>query len=412
MADDTCPTCTESYNRTTRKRVECLFCHYGPCLSCSQFYILSVVQEPHCMNCKRLWSREFVDDRFSRQFVNNELKSHREAILFEQQKNLLVQTQENIKLLRAQREYEEQIEQIQDKIVILENQVAELEYKKNAIRPLEVQKEYHNDIMLPCPSSTCRGFIENNLKCGICSTTICITCHEMAVEPHTCKPEIVDSVRLLQEDTKRCPNCAVQIFKTSGCDQMWCTNCKIAFDWKTGEKVRGIIHNPHYYQYLEENGGHVPPANCEQHVQFVTTEELIKALRSTDCPNELFHQLVEVYRYTIHYHQVDLQRLPTRFDHDSNIDLRMRFLMNEINEDEFKTKLQRRQKDIEKKIEYRDIGETYVYLVNDMFRLFLQHHDLAELIRHITLITKQSHEAISILNKRYNSTLPLIRIFL
>jgi hypothetical protein len=45
------------------------------------------------------------------------------------------------------------------------------------------------------------------------------------------------------------------------CDQMYCTNCHTPFSWKTGKIENGIIHNPHYFQYLRENNMEVPRFN-------------------------------------------------------------------------------------------------------------------------------------------------------
>lgn len=33
------------------------------------------------------------------------------------------------------------------------------------------------------------------------------------------------------------------------CSQMWCTACNNAFDWRTGAKVSGPVHNPHFHEY-------------------------------------------------------------------------------------------------------------------------------------------------------------------
>ena len=47
--------------------------------------------------------------------------------------------------------------------------------------------------------------------------------------------------------------------KTSGCSQMWCISCQTPWDWTTGKIVtNGIIHNPHYYEWMKRNGGSAP----------------------------------------------------------------------------------------------------------------------------------------------------------
>ena len=399
--------CTEKFNKSLRKQTDCPYCQFSACVMCCQRYILSVVQDPHCMNCKKVWARDFLDDRFPKQFINTELKLHREAILFEREKNLLPQTQENIKILNEQKKIDTEIDDLHTQIADLQSKIAEFEFKRNSLTPHQPVKDYHNDVLARCPFTDCRGFIEVNHKCGTCLRKVCRVCFDPDDDDHKCDQSTIESLKVIDEETKRCPNCAVCIFKVSGCDQMWCTNCNIAFDWKTGEKVKGVIHNPHYHEYLEKN----LRRECNDH-EFTSIIDIQRTLEQFGCPTELRYQIVEVYRYMIYHSQIILPRLPTRFDHEQNLDLRIRYLTNEITEEEFKTKLQRRQKDVEKKIEYRDVGETYVYLINDVFRVFLAEPVIDVLVHHIRSITHQAQEAIQLLNKRYNASLTPVRMFI
>ena len=70
---------------------------------------------------------------------------------------------------------------------------------------------------------------------------------------HSCKEESIESFKLIKKETKPCPNCSTRIFKISGCDQMWCTQCHTTFSWITGLEVTGNIHNPHYYEWKKNN---------------------------------------------------------------------------------------------------------------------------------------------------------------
>ena len=110
-----------------------------------------------------------------------------------------------------------------------------------------------------CPVDGCLGFLSTAWKCGVCNIWTCPTCMEIKGpnkdDPHECDPNTVESVKLLKKDTKNCPSCAAMIYKISGCDQMWCTQCHIAFSWRTGRQVNGVIHNPHFYQWQNNGGG-------------------------------------------------------------------------------------------------------------------------------------------------------------
>jgi len=415
-----CFTCIEPYNKISHRKVVCCYCSFTSCHKCVQRYILFQIQDPHCMNCKKIWSREFIDENLSRQFITTELKTHRENILFEKEKNLLPETQHNVKLVQQQHEMEHEMEQIELEIEILRKRYEEIERKKNEINPYHVvARKVISQLRIPCPTETCRGFVEEStlqtLRCGICDITLCTQCRERYHINHNCNVDNVRTIKLLEKETKRCPSCMVPIFKINGCDQMWCTSCHIAFDWKTGEQVRGIIHNPHYHEYIEQHGvGNIRLRQQQSYhrFEFMETERMVRIFETLDVPEVMIYQLIEVYRYMIHYYEVDLQRLPSRFDQVINVDLRIQYLQHQLTEEEFKNKLQRRQKDIEKKIEYKDIGETYVEIMNDMFISFTETYDVERLCAEIKHITVTTQEAIQNLNKRYQSNMQLVRTLL
>jgi hypothetical protein len=202
----------------------------------------------------------------------------------------------------------------------------------------------------PCPAQDCKGYLDENYVCGLCKKEACKNCR---LPKHTdkCNPDIVATVKMMDRETKRCPKCNVPIYKTEGCDQMWCPSCHTAFSWVTGEIETGRIHNPHYYQWMREQGGgqmarEQGDVRCGGAVLY---RDLLDTLRRLRLPRyeELLaklHSLIGDIR------GVQLRRLVVNNDPDVNRDLRINYLLGDYkNDKEWLSKIKMREKSKEKR---------------------------------------------------------------
>ena len=86
-----CPICIEKI--TPSKKVECSLCNYVACSKCIQTYLLNSPDDPHCLNCKRIWDRETLLKHLPKTFINGDFKRHRENMLLERETAMMTSTQ-------------------------------------------------------------------------------------------------------------------------------------------------------------------------------------------------------------------------------------------------------------------------------------------------------------------------------
>lgn len=209
----TCPICVDDYDKTIKK-VACHFCAYDTCVGCAQQYLLGTPELPHCMNCRKGWSREFLIDQLSLSFVMKEYKVHRENVLFEKEKSLLPATQpfaeRELVIRRKQKEIDDaktEMEQFEATFFDTEPKLSQIHQEKTRIFE-EVTKvmpatyrhsRFSADIFMEMNliARVCDGLfyvvcgrtIQENY-CNRCHKNVCIQCHRTYVGKfHMCDRE-------------------------------------------------------------------------------------------------------------------------------------------------------------------------------------------------------------------------------
>tara|TARA_R110002074_G_scaffold115563_1_gene246543 strand:- start:2022 stop:3284 length:1263 start_codon:yes stop_codon:yes gene_type:complete len=210
----------------------------------------SKVMDASCMNCNHAWDREFLDLNCTKKFVNNDFKNHRKSLLFQREQcrmpeaqNWIAHYNQKNALWTDYRELMAQADHLHNQISRVDTMLRTGDFKASTETKKFTKK---------CPHDDCRGFLSTQWKCEVCENWTCPDCYEVkgpdrGVE-HVCDPGSVATAKLIAKDCKSCPNCGIMISKIIGCNQMWCTDCNTAFDWKSLRILTGNIHNPHFFE--------------------------------------------------------------------------------------------------------------------------------------------------------------------
>ena len=393
------------------------------------------------MNCRKGWTREILVDNFTQKFVSRKYKARREELLYEREKSLMPATQPFVEIEKEIRSMstliagvKSEIDKAGEKYHRINNQdvgVLAVEHglpsefrgrilrHKLALDHLKIIHNLHDDMnhlewaqnqlvnhlhggyvehekrqfVRACPVTDCKGFLSTAWKCGLCENWTCPKCHEVKGldkdAEHTCDPGSVATAELLAKDSRNCPNCASMIFKINGCDQMYCTQCHTAFSWRTGRVENGTIHNPHYYEYMRAHGGLPRAAGDVPCGGFPTWGQVSRVIPQTD-PRYVTianaHMMWGHFQWVLPRYEVNV--------HADNRDLRIKLMIGDFSEDEFKKKIQQREKARQRKTDIRHVIEMLRAVLVDLFQDYVQTRD-ADVI----------YPSLLALKEHYNTTL-------
>jgi len=405
---DRCGVCFEN---TNHKKVTCPFCDLNTCRTCTQTYLLSVMEDAHCMGCKHVWNRQFVDHFCTHNFRHVDYRRHRENVLFEREKSLMPETQVHVERILEMRylnkviaeqkvqlsklymtygrlSYDEYI-QVQEIHELIENmrqtreRIDEIRFSNPDIT--EIKKSF----VRKCPEGECKGFLDEDWYCGICRTTFCNDCGEIKHDDRTCDPDLVKTMKLILKDTKPCPKCSTMISKIDGCAQMWCTQCQTAFDWRSGNIQIGRIHNPHYLEFKRKTHG------------------LYRENGDVPCgglPSR--HELPERLADLIHViNWCEREIMYTRYVNTSTYHHRVLYMLNDMSEKEFKRKIQAIDKHKEKNMDVVNVYQMFIDTASDLLRQYVIRED-AGIITTLRELIVYSNDIVRSIHKRYKCVTP------
>lgn len=349
-----CSICDEEFNKTTRKCSSCFNCHSNFCRECLKAYIISETGEIRCPapkdKCNALWNLEFLYNELPKNFIDRTYRQRRGDLLLELEKSLLPETQP---LAEAERTKRNKMNKIREKQTELFNMIMTLrkEYSDLEDEYYKTSRERfspsHKTYIVACPNESCRGFVDEHYSCGMCSTKVCEKCHRQKETEHKCDKNEVESIKLKKKDSKSCPSCHVLIHKITGCDQMWCTNCHTPWDWRTGSIIKDKIHNPHYFDWLNNTN--------TNHVQDAGRGRRIIMNRLYKNRDRFFLSVLEICNHIL---GDEIPRL-TEDVIQLGRDLRVKYLLGDIHEKEWKRQLELMERRSEKKSKLRDILEAF-----------------------------------------------------
>ena len=395
-----CPVCLDKFTGSVRKEVKCQYCQYSVCVTCVKRYMVESVEDPHCMNCRRAWNRDFIDSYLSTAFRKGQLKKHREDILLDREKARLPLLQPRVEARVQAEGIHLDISAASKKIRDLEIQLAReresvfrLQRRQHRLREIAAgrlpvgteegagEKKEVRQFTQKCPVDDCRGFLSSAWKCGTCQTWVCPDClvpkGKDKDSPHTCNEDAKATAALIKKETKPCPKCGMAISKIDGCDQMWCVSCQTPFSWATGRQVFGVVHNPHYYQWLRgQNGGEAPRVAgdipCGGLVGYYQLVQVI--------PTDYRREVEQIHRTTQELLDYVMPNYPRLDEVPDNGDLGIEYTLKTLDMDTWKKELWKRETKREKGLDLRGPLDLFTNVSSEVLRRIAQRPPREEFI--------------------------------
>jgi hypothetical protein len=389
-----------------------------------------------------------MDANFTQKFLAKDYKVHRENVLFDREKSMLPATQVYVERYKRKLEIEVEIKKVDQEIAELYRKRHDLKTRhlrlagglpefRDGAEGSDATRVERREFIRACPADNCKGFLNTQWNCGLCKTNVCNKCHEIKTsdEDHTCLKENLETAKLLNKDSRPCPKCGAMCTKVDGCSQVFAMCCGTTFNWRTGEIETGPIHAPDYFRWLQRNGRDIPrnpqdvpcgglpniydlnrvcvrfwPSSSQQSAPAQSATPRTQPNTSKPNPTQ---KIINIYRLITHIDRVEMPsyRVHDRGEQD-NRDLRMKYMMNELEDRKLKTLLQQREKARQKKTSIYNVLTMIHTAGMDIFQRMMRSKSASEMmacVNELDELKDYSTESMVAISDRFKCVTPRIQ---
>jgi hypothetical protein len=198
------------------------------------------------------------------------------------------------------------------------------------------------------------------------------------------------------------------------CDQMYCTQCHTPFSWTRGTIETGVIHNPHFYEFQQQNNGGIAPRNagdfrCGGPPTVWEINVRMSRSHNKDAM-DIKNDLIKLHRLITHITHVELPRYPNSLGDMDNTSLRVEYLMGKINESQWHSRLKAKMKKQEKDGSINDVLTMFNTTCSDLISNIVECDDIdiAKYVDSLKELRNYTNKSLTKIGNQFSSVIPCI----
>ena len=397
MAKFECSVCVGDYPLS--KKVECPSCDYIVCATCQK-----TVMRGSCMNCHAVFTNKFMVAALGKAWVSTTFRRHQENEMFEAEKALCAATQPLVDWERERR--------------VGANNARFRIPRNNTPRPIiaEVSGRDLSTDVFPCPATSCRGFVTRGV-CGVCKADVCIRCREAkgstSGASHECTAEALASIALINAQCRPCPQCGVSIYRTDGCDHMFCVACHTHWNWISGAVMTNSTN--HHYNNAARFAENIATRGIVPGEAAACEEETVHQLMRDLVPRETFDEgrveTMYVDLVVALYDDPQVVRLTKANKYDERAILiktrdtlsnyRVQYMLGEMTEPVWKSRIYTVNKQRDRDTHVAQVINIYLSTVRTFQHMLMMTHDYIGITEQMKAFTAMCNDSFASLHEEY-----------